>query len=464
MPTAQPARAPGANAAPKAAAAKPAKAVPNPGIEPGDHVYAQGDRGPVAVRVKATGQHGFTAECGAGRRHKVPYDRYIGHKARVVAKWKVEDRGVDGSIVRDHTGRRRFIAGEVPEGDKPGEMTRPGATGPESPAEKPDQAMGSREASSKPVEDDPLTGGLDRLKKALDLSEEHDGAARDVLRQLFIKGPTWDGDITSKSGRDELFAAKLAAYDDGWTFLTPDGVKAAMAAGFDREKEQRDMSKALILPAIPVGRILFMKAAPAEKKGARKPPGKTQSPKGGRDSGSAAAGGGRKDAPAAPMKHGDIIRFRHGDVEGKGEIVGSGEDGVTVRDDAGREHQVRHDALIGKHPDCDNPDQRDRKMIKGLVLFMKANPNHGGDGRFASGAGGGKKPPKHVPADLTPGAIGFLGHHPSKPDRMAMISPTGEPQAWFGRDDTVESVAAHLRERGHDVNEKGHLMAMAKPR
>lgn len=64
----------------------------------------------------------------------------------------------------------------------------------------------------------------------------------------------------------------------------------------------------------------------------------------------APAGGPMKAGPSAkgaPLhKHGDKVRFRHGDVEGSGEIVASGQDGVTVKTEDGREHQVRHDALL----------------------------------------------------------------------------------------------------------------------
>lgn len=37
------------------------------------------------------------------------------------------------------------------------------------------------------------------------------GAARDTLRCLCLKGPTYDGNVPSKSGRDELLDKKLAA-------------------------------------------------------------------------------------------------------------------------------------------------------------------------------------------------------------------------------------------------------------
>lgn len=36
-------------------------------------------------------------------------------------------------------------------------------------------------------------------------------AARDTLRCLCECGPTWDGDVPSKAGRDELLALNLAA-------------------------------------------------------------------------------------------------------------------------------------------------------------------------------------------------------------------------------------------------------------
>lgn len=35
--------------------------------------------------------------------------------------------------------------------------------------------------------------------------------ARETLRCLIYQGPTWDGDVPSKSGHDELLRAKLAS-------------------------------------------------------------------------------------------------------------------------------------------------------------------------------------------------------------------------------------------------------------
>lgn len=61
-------------------------------------------------------------------------------------------------------------------------------------------------------------------------------AARDVLRQLFLQGPTWDGDISSKSGRAELVEMGYAARHEGFAFITEEGMKLALDAGLGREK------------------------------------------------------------------------------------------------------------------------------------------------------------------------------------------------------------------------------------
>ena len=54
----------------------------------------------------------------------------------------------------------------------------------------------------------------------------------EVLMQLFVDGPTWDGNLISKADRNELTASGLAAKWEGWNFLTEEGVKAAVAGGY----------------------------------------------------------------------------------------------------------------------------------------------------------------------------------------------------------------------------------------
>lgn len=47
-------------------------------------------------------------------------------------------------------------------------------------------------------------------------------AERDVLRQL-AAAPRWDGNVSSKSGRDALVAKGFAACWNGYSFITRDG-------------------------------------------------------------------------------------------------------------------------------------------------------------------------------------------------------------------------------------------------
>lgn len=79
--------------------------------------------------------------------------------------------------------------------------------------------------------------------KAANLSMPLTGAEADVLAQLFLNGPTWDGDITSKSGRDCLFAYGLANRVEGWSYITRKGLEAAIAANLDRTKERRERER-----------------------------------------------------------------------------------------------------------------------------------------------------------------------------------------------------------------------------
>lgn len=64
------------------------------------------------------------------------------------------------------------------------------------------------------------------------------GAALDVLWCLFAHGPTYDGDVPSKMGRDELVDMGLAERYDGWQWLTRHGAETAIDAGYDSRKEK----------------------------------------------------------------------------------------------------------------------------------------------------------------------------------------------------------------------------------
>ena len=73
------------------------------------------------------------------------------------------------------------------------------------------------------------------------------GAAREVMRCLFLHGPTWDGNIPSKAGRGELVTLGYAEHEFGFAWLTRSGVEFAIKALLmDSEKERwaRDRRRA----------------------------------------------------------------------------------------------------------------------------------------------------------------------------------------------------------------------------
>jgi hypothetical protein len=64
------------------------------------------------------------------------------------------------------------------------------------------------------------------------------GAGIATLWCLFKHGPTFDGDVPSKSGRDQLVRLGLADRLEGYNFLTSEGVQVSLDRGLDREKEK----------------------------------------------------------------------------------------------------------------------------------------------------------------------------------------------------------------------------------
>jgi hypothetical protein len=61
----------------------------------------------------------------------------------------------------------------------------------------------------------------------------------EVLMQLFVDGPTWDGNLISKEDRNCLVEAGLAVRWSGWNQLTEEGLEAAVAGGM-ATKHRRD--------------------------------------------------------------------------------------------------------------------------------------------------------------------------------------------------------------------------------
>ena len=70
--------------------------------------------------------------------------------------------------------------------------------------------------------------------------------ARETVRCLFFHGPTRDGDMPSKSGRDEIVSLGLAERGDGWQWLTRAGIDFAIVILLlDGEKDKWQRQRAV---------------------------------------------------------------------------------------------------------------------------------------------------------------------------------------------------------------------------
>ncbi|MDP3327181.1 zeta toxin family protein [Parvibaculum sp.] len=86
-----------------------------PDVEVGDEVYFHHPKkGPHWGSVIAHGKHGATLSADGGR-HRVRWDRMLGHKVRVRPEYKVLADGEDGLVVEGNGGRRKFISDSVHE-------------------------------------------------------------------------------------------------------------------------------------------------------------------------------------------------------------------------------------------------------------------------------------------------------------------------------------------------------------
>lgn len=69
-------------------------------------------------------------------------------------------------------------------------------------------------------------------------TKEFSGAERETLWQLFRNGPTWDGNLASKSGRDALHEMGFVDRFDGWNWLKSEGVILAIEIGLGKDTEK----------------------------------------------------------------------------------------------------------------------------------------------------------------------------------------------------------------------------------
>lgn len=74
----------------------------------GDEVFFHKGGQPVSGKVLCTGKHGCTVEHG-GEKHKVRWEHVAGHKKRAPQRYHVVEHGEDGLIVKDQTGKHRYV-------------------------------------------------------------------------------------------------------------------------------------------------------------------------------------------------------------------------------------------------------------------------------------------------------------------------------------------------------------------
>ena len=65
-------------------------------------------------------------------------------------------------------------------------------------------------------------------------------AAKEVMMQLFVFGPCWDGHVVSKQARTELVKAGYAERFNGWQQLTTKGLALAIDEGTISRVKQWD--------------------------------------------------------------------------------------------------------------------------------------------------------------------------------------------------------------------------------
>lgn len=99
--------------------ALPAKQ-PHRALYPGDSVYFQDTHGQAQHgTVAGVGKHGATIDVqgddGKAVEHKVHHHRIIGHRKRAERKLVIIDRGEDGGIAVDESGKRVFLHGDLGE-------------------------------------------------------------------------------------------------------------------------------------------------------------------------------------------------------------------------------------------------------------------------------------------------------------------------------------------------------------
>lgn len=86
-----------------------------PSVTVGDSIYYRHPETGAAHHgvVAAIGKHGVTTDADGGGEHQVRWADFLGHRRRTERKLTIVDRGEDGCIMEDESGKRVYVRGSL---------------------------------------------------------------------------------------------------------------------------------------------------------------------------------------------------------------------------------------------------------------------------------------------------------------------------------------------------------------
>ncbi len=405
----------------------------------GDSIYFQTAQGPKSGCVRAIGRHGATVECD-GKHHKVRHEHVLGVKQRLERKFKMVDQGEEGSLVEDEAGSRSYIAGRMPEAE--GYLDKLTALDTVDDGDLVTRRI-EREmhgTRSYQVLASPLPAGTvyvgESQKRAVRLLGHLDAAGLaapyEAVSRTQVQGDDEKQGVlfafTPEDDQLQDFVNAVAGFQRKSALDAEDimvvgrqvgGMREAVLSsgefsgrpvlvlgdrdGFDSQPVyvSADLEATMKAMTLDNATILFMKAGPiknraglslqevtdkmgrTEKRWKRtSEPMKKERRRARKDESTSGGQSGSNEQP--DMKHGDSVEFQAGNAKGNGEIVASGKDGATVKDQSGREHKVHWDDLTdhtpkegeNSHAGSGYPEKQDGEADKAYLKRVKGDLNH----------------------------------------------------------------------------------------
>jgi len=84
----------------------------------GDEIYFHSHKGPMSGKILSTGKHGHTVHGDDAVRYKVKHEHVLGGKQQMTRRYSVFNQGDDGAILADEAGKRSYIDGQLPSGER----------------------------------------------------------------------------------------------------------------------------------------------------------------------------------------------------------------------------------------------------------------------------------------------------------------------------------------------------------